>query len=98
MANESIQYLIFDVESVADGDLISRVRYPEENLPGDEAISRYRAELLDKYNSDFIPYTFQIPHLKRAAALRFKYSLCFSSSKIDCGSLLIAKKRYSSRP
>ncbi|MCS5574436.1 MAG: hypothetical protein NZ789_16025, partial [Pseudomonadales bacterium] len=61
MPSESIQYLVFDVESVADGNLISRVRYPEEKLSGDEATSRYRAELLEKYNSDFIPYTFQVP-------------------------------------
>jgi len=58
---ESIQYLVFDVESVADGNLIARVRYPEEKLSGDEATGRYRAELLEKYNSDFIPYTFQVP-------------------------------------
>lgn len=61
MPSDSIQYLVFDVESVADGDLIARVRYCEKELPAAEAIARYRAELLEKYNSDFIPHTFQVP-------------------------------------
>lgn len=61
MAKPKIQYLLFDVESVADGDLISRVRYPGQNLSPDEAIARYRAELIERSGSDFIPYTHQIP-------------------------------------
>jgi len=56
-----IRYLIFDIESVADGDLVAKLRYPTENLEGRDAIQRYRDELMEKYNSDFIPYTFQIP-------------------------------------
>jgi predicted PolB exonuclease-like 3'-5' exonuclease len=56
-----VKYLIFDVESVADGGLVSRIRYPGEKLSGDEAIQRYREELIEKYETDFIPYTFQIP-------------------------------------
>ena len=61
MAAQTVRYLVFDVESVADGELISRVRYPGENLCAAEAIRRYRDELLQKHNSDFIPYTYQIP-------------------------------------
>ena len=61
MPSNAIQYLVFDVESVADGDLISRVRYPQEQLSASEAILRYQTELVEKYNSDFIPYTFQLP-------------------------------------
>ena len=61
MPSNSIQYLVFDVESVADGELVARVRYPEEQLTATEAIARYRGELMEKYNSDFIPYTFQVP-------------------------------------
>ena len=61
MSTQSVRYLIFDVESVADGNLIAKIRYPGDELTADEAIERYRSELLEKYNSEFIPYTFQIP-------------------------------------
>ena len=27
----------------------------------EEAVARYRAELMERYDSDFIPYTFQVP-------------------------------------
>jgi len=61
MAAPSVQYLVFDVESVADPALVARLRYPGEALEPAEAVRRYRAELMEKYESDFIPYTFQIP-------------------------------------
>ncbi|MDZ4782725.1 MAG: 3'-5' exonuclease [Planctomycetia bacterium] len=56
-----VRYLVFDLESVADGDLVSRLRFPGEKLDGAAAIARYRAELMAKNDSDFIPYTFQVP-------------------------------------
>jgi predicted PolB exonuclease-like 3'-5' exonuclease len=61
LPNQPIKYLVFDVESVADGQLVSRIRYPDKDYDPDSAIDRYRQELLDKHESDFIPYTFQIP-------------------------------------
>ena len=61
VTRKDIRYFIFDVESVADGELIARVRYPGDQLSSVEAIARYREELLEKNGSDFIPYTFQIP-------------------------------------
>ncbi len=61
MSKPPIEYFVFDIESVADGDLVSKLRYPEDDLSGEEAIARYREELLEKYDSDFIPYTFQVP-------------------------------------
>ncbi|MEC8433135.1 MAG: 3'-5' exonuclease [Planctomycetota bacterium] len=61
MTGESIQYFVFDIESVADGELIRKVRFPGEELDSATAVSRYRAELMEKSGSDFIPYTFQIP-------------------------------------
>ena len=57
----SVRYLVFDIESVADGSLVSRLRYPQESLEPAAAIARYRAELMEKFESDFIPYTFQLP-------------------------------------
>lgn len=57
----NVRYLVFDVESVADGSLVSKIRYPADQLTAHDAIARYRAELIEKHDSDFIPYTFQIP-------------------------------------
>lgn len=56
-----VKFLVFDVESVADGALVSKVRYPGQNLTPSDAIRKYRDELIAKFESDFIPYTFQIP-------------------------------------
>lgn len=57
----TVRYLIFDTESVADGELVSKLRYPGEKLKPKDAVDRYRAELMAKHDSDFIPYTFQLP-------------------------------------
>ena len=57
----AVRYLVFDIESVADPELVAKLRYPGESLEPAEAVQRYRAELMEKYQSDFIPYTFQIP-------------------------------------
>ena len=61
MAKPAVRYLVFDVETVADGDLVAAIRYPEETLGAEEAIVRYREELMEQYQRDFIPYTFQVP-------------------------------------
>jgi predicted PolB exonuclease-like 3'-5' exonuclease len=61
MAESTVSYLAFDVETVADGQLVSRIRYPGEDLDARAAVARYRRELFDKFESDFIPYTFQFP-------------------------------------
>ncbi len=60
MADE-VSHLIFDVESIADGDLISSVRYAGEGLTAAESIAKYQAELLETKGSTFIPHTFQLP-------------------------------------
>lgn len=60
-ASSSVHYLIFDVESVADGELVSSIRFPGAGLSPVDAIAWYRRELLEKYESDFIPYSFQLP-------------------------------------
>src|SRR5690349_10229797 len=56
-----VKYLVFDVESVADGSLVSKIRFPGQNLSPNDAIRKYRDELLAKFDTDFIPYTFQFP-------------------------------------
>jgi len=56
-------FLILDTESVPDGRLISRVKYPGENLPPEEAIRRAQEEAREQSQtgSDFLPVTFQYP-------------------------------------
>ncbi|HMP78731.1 MAG TPA: 3'-5' exonuclease [Pirellulaceae bacterium] len=61
MSKSNVRYLIFDAESVAEGELVAKLKYPEENLSPDEAVDRYRAELLERFDSEFIPYTYHIP-------------------------------------
>jgi 3'-5' exonuclease len=58
---DSVSHLIFDVESVADGELISSVKYPDKGLSPTEAISLFQSELMEQSGKDFIPYTFQVP-------------------------------------
>ncbi len=60
-SNPQVKYLVFDIESVADGELVSKIRYPGEQLAPEDAIARYRAELMEKNGTDFIPYSFQYP-------------------------------------
>jgi predicted PolB exonuclease-like 3'-5' exonuclease len=57
----SVQYLVFDIESVADGELVSKLRYADQQLSEHEAVARYREELIEQHGSDFIPYTYQLP-------------------------------------
>lgn len=59
--DSKVAWLVFDVESVADGELVSAVRYAGEGLDPESAVARYRAELLERFDSDFVPYTWQIP-------------------------------------
>lgn len=59
--SEDVSHLVFDCESIADGALIAKVRYPGETLSPQEAIARYQAELLEDKGTTFIPYTFQVP-------------------------------------
>lgn len=60
-APADIRYFVFDVESAADGALVSALRYPGQGLAPVEAVARYRAELMETRQTDFIPYTYQVP-------------------------------------
>jgi 3'-5' exonuclease len=71
----SVKFLVFDVESVADGELIAKVRYPSEGLSAGEAVARYREQLVADTGSDFIPYTYQIPVSVVAAKVDAGYGL-----------------------
>jgi predicted PolB exonuclease-like 3'-5' exonuclease len=56
-----VKYLIFDIETVGDGDLIQRVRFPNEDMTPREAIERYRRQLLEETGKDVLPPTFVLP-------------------------------------
>lgn len=54
-------YLVFDIESISDIDLIARVRHPLGEVTPEEALRIFQAEQLEKRGSDFIPFTYQVP-------------------------------------
>jgi 3'-5' exonuclease len=56
-------YLIIDTESVPDGRLLAKVKYAQEELKPDEAVTRAQAEAraLSSTGSDFLPVTYQYP-------------------------------------
>ena len=56
-----VKYLIFDIETVGDGDLIRKVRFPDEDLTPREAVDRYRRQLLEETGKDVLPLTFVLP-------------------------------------
>lgn len=56
-----VKYLIFDIETVGDGDLIRKVRFPDEELTPREAIDRYRRQLMEDTGKDVLPLTFVLP-------------------------------------
>ncbi len=70
-----LKYMVFDSESVADGAAIAKTRYPNEGLRPDEAIAKFRQELLMESGRDFIPYTYHIPVAVVVAKVRADLSL-----------------------
>ncbi len=62
--SEKPAFLVVDIESVVDGRLVQRVRYPDEPaLTPAAAVARLRAQLLETSGgkSDFIPHTYHLP-------------------------------------
>ncbi|MEM8732862.1 MAG: 3'-5' exonuclease [Planctomycetota bacterium] len=72
---QPIRYLLFDVESVPDGELIAKTRYPGKALTPSVAISKFRQELLTQSGRDFIPYTYHIPVAVVVAKIRADFEL-----------------------
>ena len=58
---ELVSYLVFDVEAVADGELIARAKYGDPELPASEAIARFAAERLEQRGSAVLPPTWMLP-------------------------------------
>jgi len=70
-----VDYLVFDIEAIADGELISRVKYPQENLSPTEATARFRAEQLEATGKDILPPTFMLPISVAVAKIAPDYRL-----------------------
>jgi predicted PolB exonuclease-like 3'-5' exonuclease len=70
-----VQYLVFDIEAIADGALVSKVRYPKEKLLPPEAIARYRSELIAQTGKDVFPVTFMLPISVAVAKIDANYKL-----------------------
>ncbi|MFL5328220.1 MAG: 3'-5' exonuclease [Gemmataceae bacterium] len=75
-------FLIVDTESVPDGELLARVKYPGELLTPEAAIERARAEAREASisGSDFLPVTFQIP----VAVCVIRVGTDFRLQKVTC--------------
>jgi predicted PolB exonuclease-like 3'-5' exonuclease len=75
-------YLILDTESVPDGRLVGRVKYPGEELTPEEAVARAQAEAREasRDGSDFLPVTFQVP----VAVCVLRVGADFSLQAIAC--------------
>jgi predicted PolB exonuclease-like 3'-5' exonuclease len=70
-----VKYLLFDVESIADGEMIAKTRYPNARYTPDQAIAMFRQDLLCESGRDFIPFTYHIPVALVVAKIREDFSL-----------------------
>lgn len=74
---ETAAYLIFDIETVPDGELLRRVRYPSESLTPAQAVIKARDEQVARTagKSDFVPVSFQYPVAVCVARVRPNFEL-----------------------
>lgn len=72
-----VRYLIFDVEAIADGDLISRIKYPDLGLTPQLATRRFRDEVLAERGDgkDILPTTYMLPISVAVAKVDEKFKL-----------------------
>ncbi len=63
VGEQATAYLVLDTESIPDGRLLQRVKYPTETLTPEEAVLRARQEAREQSRdgSDFVPVTFHRP-------------------------------------
>lgn len=75
-------YIVLDTESVPDGQLLGRVKYPDDVLTPEEAIQRAQNEAreLSRDGSDFLPVTFQVP----VAVCVLRVAADFSLQALTC--------------
>ena len=60
---QATAYLILDTESVPDGKLLAKVKYPQQEISPEAAVNQAQAEAraMSHSGSDFLPVTFQYP-------------------------------------
>lgn len=70
-------YLVFDVETIPDGELLRRVRYAGESLSPEAAVERARAQALERSDgkSDFVAASFCYPIAVCVARVSADYQL-----------------------
>ncbi|MBX3443308.1 MAG: 3'-5' exonuclease [Planctomyces sp.] len=56
-----VGYFVFDIEAIADGHLVSSLKYPGQGLMPQDAVKRFRAELLETTGKDVFPPTYVLP-------------------------------------
>lgn len=71
----SIQYFVYDIESVVDKPLLNKILYPGENLSDQEAYETHVNELMEKTGSNFVNAAFHIPVCLAGLALDKEYGI-----------------------
>jgi predicted PolB exonuclease-like 3'-5' exonuclease len=63
MATErtSVAFLVLDIETAVDGQLVAAIQYPGQAMTPAEAVHRYGKQRLEATGSDFIPHTYHVP-------------------------------------
>lgn len=73
---EDVKYIVFDIETIVDGNLVQKVNYPNnDELSDREAREQYAAERLASTGSDFIPLTYHVPVSISVAKINSDFSL-----------------------
>lgn len=76
-SRQQVKYLVFDCEAVADGDLVAKIRYPHDQLEPQQAIRRFRDEVLAERGDgkDILPVTYMLPIAVAVAKIDANYRL-----------------------
>lgn len=61
--NTRTAFLVVDTESIPDGELLAKVKYPGDNLSPEDAVARAQEDARQSSysGSDFVPVSFQTP-------------------------------------
>lgn len=71
----SVQYLVYDIESVVDKNLLNRVLFAKKNLSDEEAYKTHVAEITKDGGNGFVNASFHIPVCIAALALEKDYTI-----------------------
>ncbi len=84
-----MRYAIFDIETRIDKTLVNEVFFPQAGLSDDEALARFRDDLMREQGNDFPPLAFHIPISIAVGDVSADHKLCRVES--------LARDRYSER-